>query len=363
MLKDKTWLHKRLGIIVLGFMVLGQAGNAAAQPYDLIQLINKLKQEQRQNPKEAIKLANDLPKCAPPANPREIQALMDLIGASQGDIQQKAIDCMAKINDPKLGLLFIPYINHKNPMIQATAAGICGKLKVRGSVPLLMEIVRRAAPVEGFADTPAERAAVTAVVALGEIGNDRSIPALTDRLGRMGGYETNALAKFGHRAVPQLFKLAAEGKDKEIRQGAAQTLTMINDPQAVPLFRDEIKNKTSPVRKYAMIALLNSDPDKGLRELMTLWQDDRQDSMLEYQLMFHINNNRLKDQSLCPFLIHVLEHSPDKNSRKGAATALGRIGGDESIAALKKALNDEDEQVKLYAGQSLEMLTGKPAGK
>ncbi len=362
MLKNKTRVQKRLGIVFIGFLVLGPAGNAAAQPYDLIQLINKVKQEQRQNPKEALKLANELPKCTP-RNPREIQALLDLIGATQGDIQQKAIDCMAKISDPKLGMLVIPYLNHKNAMIQATAAGICGKLKMRAAVPSLMDIVRQAPAVEGFADTPAERAAVTAVVALGEIGNDRSIPALTDRLGQMGGYESNALAKFGHRVVPHLFKLITEGADKRIRQGAAQTLTMISDPQAVPLFREESKNKTSPVRKYAMIAWLNNDPDNGLRELMTLWQDNREDSMLEFQLLFHINNNRLKNQSLCPFLIHVLEQSPDKESRKSAALALGRIGGgEESVAALKKALNDEDKQVQLYAGQALEMLTGKPAG-
>ncbi len=58
-------------------------------------------------------------------------------------------------------------------------------------------------------------------------------------------------------------------------------------------------------------------------------------------------------------MIALLDKNPQKSIRQKAALALGRIGGDEAIAALKKALRDEEKMVRMYAAQALQMLTGQ----
>jgi HEAT repeat protein len=60
-------------------------------------------------------------------------------------------------------------------------------------------------------------------------------------------------------------------------------------------------------------------------------------------------------KSLTPQLISILENDKDVLVRRGTAEALGTIGGEPKviIAALAKALRDEDEEVITYATTSL----------
>jgi HEAT repeat protein len=101
--------------------------------------------------------------------------------------------------------------------------------------------------------------------------------------------------------------------------------------------------------------MFNIEPASTTGYLLGLWEKD-QDPFLEKQLLLHINKVRSKDRSLCPFLISALKHSPSTYARKGAALALGRIGGAEAVEALKNvAINDNDYFVRIYADQALKM--------
>jgi HEAT repeat protein len=340
-------------VLGLSVPVTGGDGPVAATQMTIQQLVDNI----RENRNQSLELAKEL-KQRTPASTIETRAILRLIGDTQGELQQKLIDCINNINNTRMAPLFIAELENKHPMINAVAAGMCGKLKLKDSVPGLINIIKRYGKVDGFADSPAERAGVTAVVALGEIGDPRGIPILFEKLGYMNSYAVKALAKFGSQVVSQLFDKIVNGEEARVRRAAAYAITYITDPQAVPLLKKEVEDKNSRVRRYAIIALLEIAPEQSLKELLSMWEQDR-DSLLERQLLYNINTSRLKDKKLCPFLIKVLENNPRKDMRQGAVIALGRIGGEQAIAALKKALLDEEKRVRLYAAQALQMLTGQ----
>ncbi len=242
------------------------------------QLADEIRLNLTENSKRSQELAQELAQRTPSSN-NEARAILRLIGDTQGELQQKLIDCIANINNPRLGQLFIAELENKHPLISATAAGMCGKLKLNDSVPGLINIIKRYGKVDGFADSPAERAGVTAIVALGEIGNEQGIPILLEKLGHMNNYEVKALVKFGHLVIPQLFDKIKHSEDKLARRSAAYVVVSINDPKAIPLLKKEVKNKESQVRKYAIIALLNIEPDQSLNELLSMWEQES-DSLL-----------------------------------------------------------------------------------
>ncbi len=321
------------------------------------QLVNNIRSKLTENPNRSSELAQELAQRTP-SGTTETRAILRLIGNTQGELQQQLIDCIANIDNPRLGQLFIAELENKYPLVSATAAGMCGKLKLKDSVPGLIDIIKRYGKVDGFADSPAERAGVTAIVALGEIKDTRGIPILLDKLGHMNNYEVKALVKFGHQVIPQLFDKIKNSEDKLARRSAAYAVVSINDPQAIPLLKQEVENKESRVRKYAIIGLLNIAPEQSLDELLALWEQGT-DFLLERQLLYYINSARLKDEKLCPFLIKLLDDNPHKDIRQKAALALGRIGCEQAITALKKALRDEEKMVRMYAAQALQMLTGQ----
>jgi HEAT repeat protein len=321
------------------------------------QLVDAIRADLAENPQRSFELAKALEQHTP-ASTTDTRAVLKLIDETQGELQQKLINCIDNISSSRMGPLFIAELENKHPMISAVAAGMCGKLKLNDSVPSLINIIKRYGQVDGFADSPAERAAVTAVVALGEIGDQRGIPILLEKLGYMNSYEVRALAKFGYQVIPQLFDKIINEKEAKARRAAAYAVTSINDPLAIPLFKKEIRNKDSQVRRYAIIAMLNIEPEQSFNELLGLWEQDS-DPLLGRQLLYHINSSRLKDKKLCPFLIKVLENDSRGGMRQGAVVALGRIGGEQAIVALKKALLDKEKMVRIYAAQALEMLTGQ----
>ena len=104
--------------------------------------------------------------------------------------------------------------------------------------------------------------------------------------------------------------------------------------------------------------MLNIEPEQSFNELLGLWEQDS-DPLVGRQLLYHINSSRLTDKKLGPFLIKLLENDSSGDMRQGAVVALGRIGGEPAIGALKKALLDKEKMVRIYAAQALQMLTGQ----
>ncbi len=342
-------------VLAVGFLTL--CPEPARSASSILELAARIKTAK--DPHKVLEAARELEKLTP-GSAQEVEAILDVIAVTKGGLQDKAIGAIARIEDPQLGAVFLPRLKSPNPMVQAVAAGICGKLKVNEAVPDIIKLLEQAEPVEGFADTPAERAAVTAALALGEIGDERGIPVLLSKLGQMISYETKALGKFGAQVVPKVFEIINASEDARVRKFAAQVLVYLKDPSAAPHLWKEVRDPNSKVRRYALVGLLKLEEKQALPELIQFCQQEK-DPMVEAYLLFHINTYRLRDKFLCPFLIQVLKESAEPKNRKGAALALARVGGEAAVSALEKASRkDEDAQVRVYAAQALDMLA-KPS--
>lgn len=290
-----------------------------------------------------------------PTTKEEVERLFELIGETKGPIQQKFIKAISNVTDSSFALIFIRELENENPMRVAAACGMSGKLNIKEAVPGLIAVIERYGAIEGDADTESERAVATAALALGEIRDERGLQVLGKYLGKLGVYDSQALAKFGAQALVILLKKIKEDHNSSAGRAALRAIGMITDSDAAFYLKPIIAQKDHHARKPAVKAMLNIDPTSTTSYLLELWEKS-QDPFLEKQLLLHINKVRLKDPSLCPFLIYALKHSSNTNARKGAALALGRIGGAQAVEALKNvALNDADYFVRVYANQALKM--------
>jgi HEAT repeat protein len=305
-------------------------------------------------PEIVYNAASELEKLTP-ATEEEIVGLFKLVGETRGDIQQKFINAISNTADPSLAPVFIRELKNKNPMRVAAACGMSGKLKLDEAVPGLIAVIERYGQIEGKADTGPERATVTAALALGKIRDERGLEVLVKYMGKLDGYDFLALAEFGAQALDILLEKIDQDHKSPAGISAVAAVSKITDPEAAPQLSRIIGQKAHPARKSAVAAMLNTYPEATTRHLLEMWEADK-DPFLERRLLFHINKVRLRDPSLCPFLIHALKNSSSMYARKGAALALGRIGGVEAIAALEKAATyDTDYFVRVYADQALKM--------
>ncbi len=354
MLKKRT--SKRLGIALGLTLILGlTAASASAGAKSLPQLAAKLKGTPK-GTAPALRLAAELAKLTPVSR-EEVYLLLELIRAQDGPVREKLISSIGQISDPKLGPIFLKELKHPHPMVQAVAAGMCGKLKLVEAEEGLIQLIRQSPPIVEFPDTDQERAAVTAVLALGELGQDSSLDILLSLLGTMKGYDVQALRKFGVKPLAALLaKLNDPNAASNAKMAAVQVIMALEDKAALPLLEQEAAKPESKARSYAITTILKLDPEKNLPRLIAEWER-KPDFVLENRLLYYINSWRLGDGRLASFLIKVLQTSTSPSSRRLAAVSLARIKSEASLAALKQAAKDEDKTVRLYANQALEMMS------
>lgn len=351
MYKKRTNIILRVG---LGLTILGVLTFASAPVF--AKSFSQLAAEIKRKPKGASALvaARELAKLTP-SNREEVYLVLELIQEQEDTAREKLINSVSNISDLKLGPIFLKELNHSHPMVRAVAAGMCGKLKIVAAEKPLIQLIRRSPEIKEFPDTDEERAAVTACLALGELGQDSSIDFLISVLGTMKGYDVQALRKFGIKPMARLLaKINDSDASSNAKMAAVQVLMALEDKAALPMLRQEAAKLDSKARPYAITIALKLDPEKALPEFIAEWKK-KPDPMLETRLLFFINNWRLGDAGLTEFLIKILETSAYPSSRRMAVVSLARIKNDASLAALKQAAKDKDKTVSLYANQALEM--------
>ncbi len=248
----KTMLGITLGLILF-------LGLAAASPPAWAKSLPQLAAELKSKPKgtpPALRLAKELAKLTPGSR-EEIDSLLELIQKQEGPVREKLINSISRINDPKLGPIFLKELKHPHPMVRAVAAGMCGKLKLVEAEKSLIQLIRQSPPIVEFPDTDEERAAVTAVLALGELGQDSSLDLLLSLLGTMKGYEVQALRKFGVKPLAGLLaKLNDPDAGSNAKMAAVQVIMALEDKAALPLLLQEAARSESKARPYTITTIL-----------------------------------------------------------------------------------------------------------
>ncbi|MDQ7774179.1 MAG: HEAT repeat domain-containing protein [Elusimicrobiales bacterium] len=240
---------------------------------------------------------------------------------------------------------------------RSTAIGMVAKLKYKAAVPELLGLVEdygKKSLMHGDDDA----LGISAALALGEIGDDRAIPVLIKKLGKMDGYEAKALSKWGERVLSRLLAIARDSKDKEAVGGACNSISLMEDKKVIGELWSLLKNEKEPVRFISIVPLLK------LTDASTVPSHE--------QVAGYLFALAQKDKRLTGDLISVAQNKGDvdylvsmaqnKNVehayRTGAIIAIGELKSASAVPALKLLLTDDDREIRINAARALQRITG-----
>jgi HEAT repeat protein/protein-S-isoprenylcysteine O-methyltransferase Ste14 len=192
-----------------------------------------------------------------------------------------------------------------------------------------------------------------------------------------------ALEKIGEQAVDPLIELLKD-PDPSLRQIAASTLGRIGSARAVDALMESLKDKNSNVRWDAAGALGKIRTEKAVGPLITMLKDES--GPVFYQAVTSLG--RIGSPKALDPLIAALD-VPNYWNRKAVVTALGdlgsetavdpllnileedglnvhvkreimvtflKIGSKKTVSALRRAIDDDDPEIRLYAQEALKRL-------
>jgi hypothetical protein len=176
------------------------------------------------------------------------------------------------------------------------------------------------------------------------------------------------LGSLGIEAMDELI-LALKKKDKRIRLGIIEALTLIKDPRAVPALIKTLKDESSEVRWETAIALGEIGDPQAIEPLVHALKDH--DKYVRYGAAFALAKIEWKPaddtqkafyfagmqewkavkligKSAIPALSHIL-NDRDSNVRQKAIEILGEIGHPDATPALIHSLGDASSEVRWKA--------------
>jgi len=176
------------------------------------------------------------------------------------------------------------------------------------------------------------------------------------------------LGSLGTEAMDELI-LALKKKDKRIRLGIIEALTLIKDPRAVPALITTLNDESSEVRWEAAIALGEIGDSRAIEPLVPALKDH--DKYVRYGAAFALAKIdwkpaddiqkayyfagmqewkavKLIGKSAIPALSHIL-NDRDSNVRQKAIEILGEIGNPDATPALIHSLGDASSEVRWKA--------------
>ena len=151
---------------------------------------------------------------------------------------------------------------------------------------------------------------------------------------------------------------ALKDEDKYVRKGAVIALGEIGDERAVEPLIATLKDKDSNVLKNTAEALGKIGDERAVEPLKQALKDKSKD----VQIWAAFGLYKLGDTQKIEFLITALKDE-DSNVRENAAEALGKIKDPRAIEPLIGALKDEKSIVKGAAAKALLEITGEDFGE
>lgn len=174
---------------------------------------------------------------------------------------------------------------------------------------------------------------VWTVFVLGEIGDERAVPHLIDRLNVSHQRELwrvcEALGKLrAVDAVPRLIELL-EDEVTGVDSAAATALGQIGDPRALMPLIEQLKKHKSSV--YSISAALYHYGEKVVLPLTEVLFDADAEKVHDLALM---ELGMLKDQRAIRHILRYLDTLPNTINKCAAITALGRLKAEEAVSRI-----------------------------
>jgi HEAT repeat protein len=287
-----------------------------------------------------------------------IPKLLDLLAKDKSaEVRAAAASGLGDWRTPEIVAALLRAMNGV-PEVRGAAAISLKELGVVDAVPVLVKALERSIS-KSMADISAKsverkfrRACVTA---LGSLGDDQVLPALTEALkaerslslGRTtpGSWDIlRALQAIGSKKAMSIIHGLADDDSEFLRGLVAMILGNIGDPVSTPVLEKMLKDPSAEVRRHAAGAIKNtSRPKRRARRTPPLRLTEEQ----------HALGMRV--------LIKKLRSSGGAYDRAAAARSLGTRKDPSAIPPLLKAMNDHDF-VKAAAAKALAKLNVAEAG-
>jgi HEAT repeat protein len=235
---------------------------------------------------------------------------------------------------PAVAFELIASLSDREPTVRIAAAHVLGRLRVSSAgVPLIGRVNDEVLDVR-----------LVAMRALGDLKDDRAVPALADQFdfyvrGAAGRAAIDALARIGSAQTRSLFEVQTDSGYPAHRRAAYEGLARIGQlGVAAPRIEAAMANEGDDRVRIAMAFALASAGRPALEPIITALADrDTADQALEYLV-------EIGSRHGAEIAAHLRNQNPV--IREQIAIALGFIGGQEAVAALSAAAGDENADVQ-----------------
>ncbi len=289
-----------------------------------------------------------------------VEPLIEALGNNDGwEVRRAAAEALGEIGDARAVKPLIKALEDGNKYVRSHGAWALGEIRDASAVASLLELLEDDAQLSPGEDSVQSHAAQ----ALGFIGDARAVEPLIKALGPEPLDDQNkyfrfqcavALTKFGSAAVTPLIK-ALGNQSEAVYESAVEALGHIGAVAVDPLIEALDANHPIP-EQFVMMGSWTGDKKldvrRGAARALVIIDDKRAAPSLEKAGFKVLAMWILKDVS---GFINALEDD-NKQVRRFSAGALYKIGDARAVESLKKALDDEDKEVREVAKEALRRL-------
>lgn len=174
------------------------------------------------------------------------------------------------------------------------------------------------------------------------------IEAMDDSSKRVHNAGIQALAKIGEPAIAPLLEALSDGR-VNIRAGSCAALRIIGVKGAISCITPLLSDESHYVRKEAAKSLGRLGDFTVVGDLCLALNDESRGVRLAAVTAL----GRISDPESVDFLFSLLKAEKDCQVRERIIRALGLIGGESAIAAIKYATLDSDPEIRVLAKEYL----------
>jgi HEAT repeat protein len=238
----------------------------------------------------------------------------------------------------------IKALDHYDPAIRAGAARVVGRLKIKSASEGLLKAVNDSSAPVRFAS----------IRALGEIGDERALQAITEQLnyyerGEGAWSALDALARIAHASSLPVFKARLADRDPQLRRAAVEGLARLGDKASIEPFVFAVNQDESEAVRAAMAFALCKNGHVNYLGRMIDLMDNAQTARQVQGYMLELGPAIV--QRMLPRL-----QEPDEGVREHLATVLGALGDQAVVTALTPLKEDRDREVASAATNAIERI-------